>query len=146
MEPSREFWIPTMLKLLKTLFRLWGKFLPNQRILSLKNNEPTPLILFLVITVTTNTSDRLNVNLLHVWKSIKNRFSFVKKKIQLYWSTHVWLTIQLAGISLKLSPLISVTTSALICNCNCSVISLKATCIILLYLKHLLTKKTFLSR
>ena len=31
---------------------------------------------------------KLNVSLVHVWKSIKKRFSFAKKKIQLYWSTH----------------------------------------------------------
>ena len=36
-------------------------FLPNLRILSRKNNEPTPFILFLAMTVTTNTSDRPNV-------------------------------------------------------------------------------------
>ena len=35
-----------------------------------------------------NTSDRPNVSLVHVWKSIKKRFSFVKRKIQLYRSTH----------------------------------------------------------
>ena len=78
--PSREFWIATTLKLLKNLFRLWGIFLPNLRILSRKNNEPTPFILFLAMTVTTNTSDRPNVSLVHVWKSIKKRFSFAKKE------------------------------------------------------------------
>ena len=30
------------------------------------NNEPTPFILFLAMTVTTNTSDRPNVSLVHV--------------------------------------------------------------------------------
>ena len=64
--PSREFWIATTLKLLKNLFRLWGIFSPNLRILSRKNNEPTPFILFLATTVTTNTSDRPNVSLVHV--------------------------------------------------------------------------------
>ena len=63
MEPSREFWIATTLKLLKNLFRIWGIFSPNLRILSRKNNEPTPFILFLAMTVTTNTSDRPNVQL-----------------------------------------------------------------------------------
>ena len=48
------------------LFRLCGIFLPNLRILSRKNNEPTPFILFLAMTVTTNTSDRPNVSLVHV--------------------------------------------------------------------------------
>ena len=33
-------------------------------------------------------SDRPNVNLAPVWKSIKKRSSFAKKKIQLYRSTH----------------------------------------------------------
>ena len=86
--PSREFWIATTLKLLKNLFRLWGIFSPNLRILSRKNNEPTPFIVFLAMTVTTNASDRANVSLVHVWKSIKKRFSFAKRKIQLYRSTH----------------------------------------------------------
>ena len=44
--PSREFWIATTLKLLKNLSRLWGIFLPHLRIMSRKNNEPTPFILF----------------------------------------------------------------------------------------------------
>ena len=65
MNPSREFWIATTLKLLKNLFRLWGIFSPNLRILSRKKNEPTPFILFLAMTVTTNTSDRPNVSLVH---------------------------------------------------------------------------------
>ena len=138
--PSREFWIATTLKLLKNLFRLWSIFSPNLRILSRKNNEPTPFIhffghdfcqeryrviylvvqaatifvllstqalspgpvlptsiqspalfhseQFLAMTVTTNTSDRPNVSLVHVKKSIKKRFSFVKRKILLYRSTH----------------------------------------------------------
>ena len=47
-------------------FRLWGIFSPNLRILSRKNNEPAPFILFLAMTVTTNTSDRPNVSLVHV--------------------------------------------------------------------------------
>ena len=46
LNPSREFWIATTLKSLKNLFRLWGIFSPNLRILSLKNNEPTLFILF----------------------------------------------------------------------------------------------------
>ena len=78
--PSREFWIATTLKLLKNLFRPWGIFLLNLRILLRKINEPTPLILFLAMTVTTNTSDRPKVSLVHAWKSIKKRFSIAKKK------------------------------------------------------------------
>ena len=89
--PSREFWIATTLKLLKNLFRLWGIFSPNLRILSRKNNEPTPFILFLAMTVTTNTSDRPNVSLVHVWKSVKKWFSFTKKNSQLYRSTQAFV-------------------------------------------------------
>ena len=51
------------------------------RILSRKNNEPTPFILFLALTVTMNTSDRPNVSLVHVWKNIKDRFYFAKRRI-----------------------------------------------------------------
>ena len=51
------------------------------RISSRKNNEPTPFILFLALTVTTNTSNRPNVRLVHVWKNIKKRFYFAKRKI-----------------------------------------------------------------
>ena len=81
--PSREFWIATTLKLLKNLFRLWGIFLPNLRILSRKNNESALFTLFRAMSVITSISDRPNVSLVKVWKSIKKRFSFSKKKIQL---------------------------------------------------------------
>ena len=57
--------IQKTLKLLKNLFRLWGIFSPNPRILSRKNNEPSPFILFLAMTVIMNTSDRPNVSLVH---------------------------------------------------------------------------------
>ena len=50
----------------------------------------------------------------HVWKIIKKRSSFAKKKIQLYRSTHDWPTIQLGGINPKLSPLIGVTNGAFV--------------------------------
>ena len=53
--------LATTLKMLKNFFRIWGIFSPNLRILSRKSNEPTPFILFLAMTVTTNTSDRRNV-------------------------------------------------------------------------------------
>ena len=43
--------------------------------------------------VSTNISDRPNVSLVHVRKSIKKRFSLSKTKIQLYRSTIAWLTI-----------------------------------------------------
>ena len=86
--PSREFWIATMLKLLKNLFRFWGILLPNLRILSGKNNEQMHFILFHAMTVITSTLDRPDVSLVHVWKSVKEQFSFEKKKIQLYQSMH----------------------------------------------------------
>ena len=40
------------------------------------------------MTVITSISERPNVSLVHVWKNIKKRSSFSKKKIQLYRSTH----------------------------------------------------------
>ena len=40
--------------------------LPNLRILLRKNNEPTLFILFLAMTVITNTSNRPNVSLVHI--------------------------------------------------------------------------------
>ena len=63
--PSREFWIVTTLKLPQKI-RLWGIFLP--------------FILFLATTVTTNTSDRPNVSLVHVWNIIKKAVFFSKKE------------------------------------------------------------------
>ena len=90
-EPSGQFWIATTLKLLKNLLNPWGIFLPNLRILSRKNNEPKPFILFLAMTVTTNTSGRPNVSLVHVWKSIKKRVSFAEKENSA-WSEHTCLT------------------------------------------------------
>ena len=86
--PSREFWIATMLKLLKNLFRFWGILLPNLRILSGKNNEQMLFILFHAMTVITSTLDRPDVSLVHIWKSVKEQFSFEKKKIHLYQSMH----------------------------------------------------------
>ena len=61
-------------------FRIWGILLSNLRILSRKNNEPTLFILFPVMTVITSTSDRPNVSLVNVWKSIKKWSSFTKIK------------------------------------------------------------------
>ena len=91
-----EFWIATALKLLKNLFRLWGIFLPNLRILSRKNNQPIWFILSLAMTVTTNTSDRPNLCLVHAWKSIKKRFSLVKKENSAL-SEHACLTNHTVG-------------------------------------------------
>ena len=50
----------------KTFLRNCQKPVTNLRILSRKSNEPTPFILFLAMTVITNTSDRPNVSLVHV--------------------------------------------------------------------------------
>ena len=91
--PSREFWIATTLKLLKNLFRLWGIFLVNLRTLSWKNNEPTLFILFRAMTVITSVSDRPNISLVYVWKSIKKLSSFAKKKKEnSALSEHTYLT------------------------------------------------------
>ena len=94
--PSREFWIATTLKLLKNLFRLWGIFSPNLTILSRKNNEPTPLILFLAMTVTTNTSDRPNVSLVHRLKDHQKAVFFCKKESSAL-SEHTCLTNHTVG-------------------------------------------------
>ena len=94
--PAREFWVATTLKLLKNLCRLWGIFLPNLSVLSWKNNEQTPVIPFLATTVTTNTSDRPNVSMVHVSKSIKKRFSLAKKE-NLALSEHTCLTNHTIG-------------------------------------------------
>ena len=63
--PSREFWIATTLKLLKNLF-----------------NEPTPLILFPAMTVTTNTSDRPKL----VWYTFEraSKSGFLLQRIKIY--------------------------------------------------------------
>ena len=95
--PSREFWIATTLKLLKNLFKIWGIFSPNLRILSRKNNEPTPFILSFAMTGTTNTSDRPNISLVHVWKGIKNRWIFLCKKENSALSEHTCLTNNTIG-------------------------------------------------
>ena len=80
--PSREFWIAIMLKLLKNLFRFWGILLPNLRILSGKNKEQMLFILFHAMTVITSTLDTQDVSLVHVWKSSfllkKRKFSFIR--------------------------------------------------------------------
>ena len=54
--------------------------MPNLRILLRKSNEPTPFILFLAMTVTTNTSDRPNVSLVHVERASKSGFLLQKRK------------------------------------------------------------------
>ena len=65
-EPIKRILNSHNVKVTRNLFRVWGIFSPNPRILSRKNNEPTPFILFLAMTVITNTSDRKNVSLVHV--------------------------------------------------------------------------------
>ena len=79
-EPIKIILIATTLTLIRNLFRLRAYFLPNLRILSRKNNEPTLSILFLAMTVIVSTSDRPNVSLIHVWKSIKERSPFCEKE------------------------------------------------------------------
>ena len=65
-EPIKIILIATTLTLIRNLFRLRAYFLPNLRILSRKNNEPTLSILFRAMTVIASTSDRPNVSLIHV--------------------------------------------------------------------------------
>ena len=95
--PLREFWITKTFKLLKYLFRLEGIFLLNLRILSRKNNIPTLFILFRPVTVITSISDRPIISLVHVWKSIIRRSSFVKKKENSALSEHACLTNHTVG-------------------------------------------------
>ena len=112
--PSREFWIATTLKLLKKPFQtLWHIFAKLKYPVTKEQRTDA------IYVIPCNDCDneyigQTNVSLVHVWKSIRKRFSFAKRKIQLYRSTHAWLTIQLGGIILKLSPLICVTTSAFV--------------------------------
>ena len=60
--------------------------------------QPTDLVysLFLAMTVTTNTSHRPNLSLVHAWKSIKKRFSLVKKENSAL-SEHTFLTNHTVG-------------------------------------------------
>ena len=74
-DPARQFWIATTLKLLKNLY-----FCQTYGSCHGRKTEPTLFILFRAMTVITSTSDRPNVNLVHVWKSIKKRSSFAKRK------------------------------------------------------------------
>ena len=62
-ERGTEFWITTTLKLLNKIFGLRDIFSPNLRILSRKNNEQTPFILFRAMTVITSTSDIYGISL-----------------------------------------------------------------------------------
>ena len=101
--PSREFRIATTLKLLKNLFRLWGIFLPNLRILSRKNNESALFTLFRAMSVITSISDRPNVSLVKFERASKSGFLFQKRKFSFSLVT-----------SLKLSSPIGITTDALV--------------------------------
>ena len=86
--PSREFWIATTLKLLKKPFQtLWHIFA------KLKDPVTKEQRTDAIYVIPCNDCDnkhigQTNVSLVHVWKSIRNRFSFAKRKIQLYRSTH----------------------------------------------------------
>ena len=77
---SREFWIATTLKSLKNLLSLWGIFSPNLRILSRKNNEPTPSILFFAMIMTTNTSEKPKWCLVSPMKKHQKAIFFCKKE------------------------------------------------------------------
>ena len=79
-EPIKRILNSHNVKVTQNLFRVWGIFSPNLRILSRKNNEPTPFILFLAMTVTTNTSDRPNVSLVHRLKDHQKAVFFCKKE------------------------------------------------------------------
>ena len=65
------------------------------------------------MTVITSVSDRSNVSLTHFERALKSSL-LLHEKIQLRRSTHAQLTIQLGGISIKLSPLIDITTRAFV--------------------------------
>ena len=86
--PSREFWIATTLKLLqKPIQTLWHIFA------KLKDPVTKEQRTDAIYIIPCNDCDneyigQTNVSLVHVWKSIKKRFSFAKRKIQLYRSTH----------------------------------------------------------
>ena len=62
------------------IVHLWHVF-PHYKVL-FKMSEMTslPFILFLAMTVTTNTSGRPNISLVHIWKSIKKLGFFCKKE------------------------------------------------------------------
>ena len=111
--PLREFWIATTLKLLKNFLRLWGIFLPNLRILSQKNNKLMPFILFLAMTVTTNTLEDQTSAWYTFERTSKSSFLLQKRNSALL--EHTYLNNHtIGGIILKLSLLISVTTSAFV--------------------------------
>ena len=86
--PSREFWIATTLKLLKKPFQtLWHIFAKLKYPVTKEQRTDA------IYVIPCNDCDneyigQTNVSLVHVWKSIKKRFSFAKRKIQLYRSTH----------------------------------------------------------
>lgn len=78
---SREFWIATTIKVLKIFFRLWSIFLPNLRYCQERTKNRRHLFYSMQwLWSVTSISDRLNVNLVNVWKSIKNAVSFAKRK------------------------------------------------------------------
>ena len=65
-EPIKRILNGHNVKVAQKPFQTLGIFLPNLRILSRKNNEPTLFILFPAMTVITSISDRPNVSLVHV--------------------------------------------------------------------------------
>ena len=87
--PSREFWIATTLKLLK-IFSDFGAYF-YQTLGSCHERTTNWRYLFYSLQ-----SDRPNVSLVHIWKSVKKRFSFAKKENSAL-SEHTWLTNHTIG-------------------------------------------------
>ena len=65
-EPIKRILNSHNVKVAQKPFQTSGIFSSNLRILSRKNNKPTPFILFLAMTVTNNTSDKPNFSLVHI--------------------------------------------------------------------------------
>ena len=112
--PSREFWIVTTLKLLKSLFRLWGIFFakPKDPVTKEQRTDAT-------FSIPCNHCDN------EYSRQIKRQFDlrfkehqkavFFCKKENSALSEHTCLTNHTVGWdNLKLSPLIGVITSAFI--------------------------------
>ena len=64
-EPIKRILNSHNVKVAQKPFQTLGHIFAKPKDLSRKNNEPTPFILFLAMTVTTNISDRPNVSLVH---------------------------------------------------------------------------------
>ena len=112
--PSREFWIARTLKLLKSLFRIWGIFLPNLRILSRKTTNRRHLFYSLQrLWQRINRTDQTSV-----WytfeRGSKPPFFFCKKENSAL-SEHTCLTNHTIGWDKsKIIATIGVTTNAFV--------------------------------